>query len=387
LNPLLGFWNRPRTRALVYQTVLVVALVALVLSTAQTVLDNVHRAGIKTGFGFLGEEAGFAINQSLIPYGHESSYGRAIMVCFLNTLLLAAMTIVSCTVLGLVLALFRMSSNWLLSKLAEGYVELFRNVPLLLQLFFWYNAALRALPGKRESINFFGVAYLNIEGLFVPVPVYHPGTVAVLVSLALAFILAIGVHIWAARRQVRTGQPFPSLWVGLGLVVGVPFLVAAALGFPITWDVPHFERFNFVGGSEVQPELVAMLLGLTLYNTAFVGEIIRAGIQSVNKGQREAARSIGMRETAIYTKIVIPQARRLIIPPLTNQYLNLTKATALAAALGYPELFWALGGAIQSQTGQVLEIQVLTLGTYLVITAAIAGMMAWYNHRIQLVER
>jgi general L-amino acid transport system permease protein len=320
----------------------------------------------------------------LIPYAHESSYARAILVCFLNTLLLSALAIVACTVLGLVLALFRMSSNWLLSKLAEGYVELFRNVPLLLQLFFWYNAALRALPGKRESISFFGVAYLNIEGLFVPVPVFHEGSGAVLIALLLAVMAAVVLHFWAARRQVRTGQPFPSLWVGLGIIILVPCIVAAVLGFPVTWDVPHFQRFNFAGGTAVQPEFVAMLLGLTLYNTAFVSEIIRAGIQSVNKGQREAARSIGMRESAIYTKIVIPQARRLIVPPLTNQYLNLTKATALASALGYPELFWALNGAIQAQTGQVLEIQVLTLGTYLVITLAIAGLMAWYNHHVRL---
>jgi len=387
LSLLSRWWNRPGARALVYQTALVVALVALLVSTAQTVMDNVHRAGIKTGFGFLGEEAGFAINQSLIPYAHESSYGRAILVCFLNTLLLSALTIVACTVFGLVLALFRMSSNWLLSKLAEGYVELFRNVPLLLQLFFWYNAALRALPGKRESIDFFGVAYLNIEGLFVPVPVFHEGSSRVLIVVLIMAVAAVILHFWAARRQVRTGQPFPSFRVGLGLIVVVPALVATMFGFPVTWDVPHFERFNFVGGTEVQPEFVAMMLGLTLYNTAFVGEIIRAGIQSVNKGQREAARSIGMRERAIYTKIIIPQARRLIIPPLTNQYLNLTKATALASAIGYPELFWALGGAIQAQTGQVLEIQVLTLGTYLAITLGIAGLMAWYNYRIRLVEQ
>jgi len=385
MNPI-AMWNRPRVRALAYQAVLVAALIALIVVTAQTVADNIARLGIKTGFGFLGREAGFAINQSLIPYSHESTYGTAILVAFLNTLLLAAITIVLCTLLGLLLAFARMSSNWLLAKLAQGYVELFRNVPLLLQLFFWYNAALRMLPGKRESISFLDVAYLNIEGLFVPVPVFHEGSGVVGWSLLAALAAATALHVWARRRQDRTGQAFPSLGAGAAVVVLVPLLAAALAGFPIGWDVPHFERFNFAGGAALQPEFVAMLLGLTLYNASFVGEIVRAGIQSVHKGQREAARSIGLRELAIYARIIVPQAQRLIIPPLTNQYLNLTKATALAAAIGYPELLWALGGAIQAQTGQVLELQAITLGTYLAITSVIALLMNWYNRRMRLVE-
>ena len=340
----------------------------------------------ETGFGFLGHEAGFAINQSLIPYSHESTYAAAIFVAFLNTLLLAGLTIMLCTVFGLFLAFARMSSNWLLSKLAQLYVEMFRNVPLLLQLFFWYNAALRMLPGKRESADFFGIAFLNIEGLFIPVPVLHEGSAAVLWVAVLAVAAAAAVCVWARRRQNLTGRPFPTFLTGLAIVIAAPSLAAWTLGFPITWDVPHFERFNFVGGMVMQPELVAMLLGLTLYNTAFVGEIVRAGVQSVHTGQREAARSIGLTELQLYREIIVPQAKRLILPPLTNQYLNLTKATALAAAIGYPELLWALGGAIQAQTGQVIELQVITLGTYFVITSVIAFAMNWYNRRIRLVE-
>jgi general L-amino acid transport system permease protein len=381
-----ALWNSRRMRALFYQGALVAAVVLLFYATVQTVADNIARQGVKTGFGFLGREAGFAINQSLIPYSHESTYAMAIFVAFLNTLLLAALTIVLCTVLGLALAFARMSSNWLLAKLAQIYVEVFRNVPLLLQLFFWYNAALRMLPNKRESIALFDVAFLNIEGFFIPVPEFHEGTATVLWTGLVAFIGAVALHIWARRRQALTGQPFPSVTAGIALVIAAPFAVAWALGFPITWDVPHFERFNFVGGMVLQPEFVAMLLGLTLYNTAFVGEIVRAGVQSVHKGQREAARSIGLGELQLYREIIVPQAKRLILPPLTNQYLNLTKATALAAAIGYPELLWALGGAIQAQTGQVIELQIITLGTYLVITSVIALGMNWYNRRIRLVE-
>jgi general L-amino acid transport system permease protein len=383
---LVSLWHSRRIRALAYQGALIAAIAVLFYATVQTVSENIARQGVKTGFGFLGREAGFDINQSLIPYSHESTYAMAILAAFLNTVLLAALAIVACTVLGLVLAFARMSSNWLLAKLAHLYVEVFRNVPLLLQLFFWYNAALRMLPNKRDSIAFFDVAFLNIEGFFVPVPRFHEGTAVVLWTTVAAVAGAVVLHLWARRRQALTGQPFPSLIAGAALVIVVPFLVGAILGFPITWDVPEFQRFNFVGGAVLQPEFVAMLLGLTLYNTAFVGEIVRAGVQSVHKGQREAARSIGLSELQLYREIIVPQAKRLIVPPLTNQYLNLTKATALAAAIGYPELLWALGGAIQAQTGQVIELQIITLGTYLVITSVIAIGMNWYNARIRLVE-
>lgn len=387
MKAFINYWNHGNVRATFYQWGLVIGLILLVVWVVDTSSTNLARLGITTGFGFLADEAGFNISPALFPYTPQSSYGQAILVSLTNTLVLSAIAIFLATILGFFIAISRLSKNWLLRKLASGYVETFRNIPLLLQLFFWYFAALRLLPDKRQSVNLFDVAFLNVEGFVVPSPIFEPGAGAVGMAILVAFAAAYIVRRWARRRQTRTGQAFPVWRVGCGIVVLVPFLVAWLQGFPLSWEIPKFGRFNFQGGVALQPEFMAMLFGLTLYNGAFIGEIIRAGIMSVDKGQREAANSIGFRQSQIYMEIIIPQAMRLIVPPLTNQYLNLTKSTALAAAIGYPDLFWAISGAIEAQTGQVLELQAITLGAYLGISLTIAMIMNWYNRASRIPER
>jgi general L-amino acid transport system permease protein len=345
------------------------------------------RLGLKTGFDFLTDEAGFPISPALIDYSPKSTYAEAMIVTLLNTITLSGIAIVFATLLGFFIALSKLSPNLLLRKFGNCYVEIFRNVPLLLQLFFWYFAALKMLPGKRSSINFFDVAFLNIEGFFVPLPVLQEGGDIVVLSLLVGLCVSIVIWIWARFRQRNTGQPFPAFSVGIGLVILVPFFTAWVLDFPIGWEIPKFGRFNFNGGTSLEPEFTAMLFGLTLYNAAFIGEIIRAGILSVDKGQKEAAMSIGFSQMQAYSQVIVPQALRFIIPPITNQYLNLAKSTALAAAIGYADFFWAMDGAIAPQTGQVMELQAITLAGYLGISLFIAMLMAIYNQFSKIPER
>ena len=387
MNDLLVYWRRGSVRSLTYQWGLVVAIVLALFWLFDTANTNLDRLGIQTGFDFLDDEAGFQISQALFPYTAQSTYIDALLVTFTNTIVLSLIAAFLATFLGFFIALSRLSDNLLLRKFGDFYVEMFRNIPLLLQLFFWYFAALKLLPAKRESINLFDAAFLNIEGFVVPAPVFEAGANSLAWAIVISFLLAFGVWRWAKNRQIRTGQPFPSFIVGLGFIIVIPFIVAWFQDFPITWEIPKFGRFNFEGGIALQPEFTAMLFGLTLYNGAFIGEIVRAGILSVHKGQREAANSIGFTQMQIYSQIIVPQAMRLIIPPLTNQYLNLTKSTALAAALGYPDFFWALSGAIAAQTGQVLELQAITLFGYLGVSLFIAAIMAVYNRATRIPER
>ena len=303
------------------------------------------------------------------------------------TLILLVATSIASLLLGTIIVIMRISRIKVLRFFGTLYVEIFRNVPLLLHLFFWYFAALKLLPGKRQSVNFFDVAFLNIEGFMVPFPVFESGSGMVGLSILFSIVIAGAVWVWAKRRQTRTGEQFPKLAVAVTIVIVIPLLTLWAKGFPVTWDIPKFGRWNFEGGLALQPEFTAMLFALTLYNTSYIGEIIRAGIQSVHKGQREAAESIGFTQLQTYSEIVVPQAMRLIIPQLTNQYLNLAKSTSLAAAIGYPDLFWAIGGPITTQTGQVLELQSITLAAYLGISLFIALLMSMYNRATRIPER
>ena len=387
MENLLSYWRKGSVRSLTYQWGLVVAIVLALYWIFDTASTNLARLGINTGFGFLDDEAGFQISQTLFPYTAQSTYIDALLVTFTNTIVLSVIAIFIATFLGFFIALSRLSDNLLLRKFGNFYVEMFRNIPLLLQLFFWYFAALKLLPPKRDSINLFDVAFLNIEGFVIPTPILEAGANSIVWAIVISFTLAFGIWRWAKKRQMTTGEPFPSFIVGLGLVIFVPLIVAWIQDFPISWEIPKFGRFNYEGGIALQPEFTAMLFGLTLYNAAFIGEIIRAGILSVDKGQQEASKSIGFTQMQAYSQIIVPQAMRLIIPPLTNQYLNLTKSTALAAALGYPDFFWALSGAISAQTGQVLELQAITLFGYLGISLFIAAIMAIYNHATRIPER
>ena len=324
----------------------------------------------------------------LIEYSARgSTYGRAFWVGLLNTLLVAGIGIVIATILGFVVGISRLSRNWLLAKVAGGYVETIRNLPLLLQLLFWYNAVLKALPDIRDSIVIGGGVYLNNRGLFLPEPIFKSGFGAVLIALLAGVVGAAAFYTWARKRQEQTGQQAPVLRVAIALIVGLPLAVFFLAGFPLSFEFPQAGRFNVTGGLEILPEFAALLFGLSIYTAAFIAEVVRAGILAVSRGQTEAAYSLGLRPRLTLRLIVIPQAMRVIIPPLTSQYLNLTKNSSLAVAIGYPDLVQVFTGTVLNQTGQAVEVVAITMLVYLVISLATSLLMNLYNSRMALVER
>ena len=376
----------PKVRSIAYQAVLCAVIVFLAWSAINNAAENLARAKIASGFGFWENTAGFDISQTLIEYQAASTYGRAFWVGLINTLVVAGLGIVLATILGFLIGIARLSKNWLLGRIAGFYVETIRNIPLLLQLLFWYNAVLKALPGTRESLAIPGGGFLNNRGLFLPQPIFEPSASFALIGLVLGLIASIGYRVWARRRQMRTGQQAPVLWVTLGLIVALPLAVLALSGFPISFNFPEAGRFNMRGGMEMLPEFMALLFGLVIYTAAFIAEVVRAGIRSVSRGQTEAAYSLGLRPGPTLRLVVIPQAMRVIIPPLTSQYLNLTKNSSLAVAIGYPDLV-SVSTTTLNQTGQAIEAIGLMMAVYLVLSLAISGVMNWYNARVRLVER
>jgi general L-amino acid transport system permease protein len=383
-----AFYNDPRVRSFGYQFVLCVVIVLLVYGAASNAIDHLRRAHIASGFGFWNTTAGFDISQTLIGYSAQSStYGRAFWVGLLNTLLVAGIGVVLATILGFVIGISRLSKNWLLAKAAGGYVETIRNIPLLLQLLFWYNAVIKGLPEMRDSLVIAGGAYLNNRGLFLPQPFAKSGFGVVEIALLAGVAAAIAFYIWARRRQMRTGRQAPVVPVSLALVFGLPAVAFALAGFPLGFDFPQAGRFNITGGVEVLPEFAALLFGLTIYTAAFIAEVVRAGILSVSQGQVEAAYSLGLRPRPTLRLIVIPQAMRVIIPPLTSQYLNLTKNSSLAVAIGYPDLVQVFTGTVLNQTGQAVEVVAITMLVYLTISLVTSLLMNIYNRRMALVER
>jgi general L-amino acid transport system permease protein len=385
--PRVAIYNRPKIRAVFYQLLVLVALLWLGFEIALNAKANLDAQKITSGFGFLDNTAGFGINQSLIPYNEADTYARVFFVGLLNTLLVAAIGIVLATILGFFVGLARLSPNWLVARLAGGYVELIRNLPLLFQLLFWYLAVLGTLPGPRQSISLFGEIFLNNRGIIVPAPVAGEGSGAVIAVFALSVIATVALRVWAKRRQMRTGRQFPLFWAGLALVVGPTLVALVAMGFPIGFESPELRGFNFVGGVRLLPEFIALLVALTTYTAAFIAEVVRAGVLAVPRGQTEAAFALGLRRGLALRLIVVPQALRVIVPPLTNQYLNLTKNSSLAVAVGYPDLFAVFAGTALHQTGQAIEIIAITMAVYLAISLITSALMNWYNARIQVAER
>jgi general L-amino acid transport system permease protein len=385
--PRVAIYNRPKIRAAFYQLVLLAALLWLGVEIALNAKANLDAQKITSGFGFLHNTAGFGINQSLIAYNESDTYARVFFVGLLNTLLVAAIGIVLATILGFLVGLGRLSPNWLVARLAGGYVELIRNLPLLFQLLFWYLAVLGTLPGPRQSISLFGEIFLNNRGMIVPAPVVGEGTGAVIAVFALSVIATLALRVWAKRRQMRTGRQIPLFWAGLALVVGPQLAALIAMGFPIRFESPELRGFNFVGGVRLLPEFIALLVALTTYTAAFIAEVVRAGVLAVPRGQTEAAFALGLRRGLALRLIVLPQALRVIVPPLTNQYLNLTKNSSLAVAVGYPDLFAVFAGTALHQTGQAIEIIAITMAVYLAISLITSALMNWYNARIQVAER
>jgi general L-amino acid transport system permease protein len=387
-EPRVAFYNQPKVRSIAYQVGLCVLIGFLVYGAASNAIVNLERAHIASGFGFWGNTAGFDISQTLIAYDSQiSTYGRAFWVGLLNTLLVGGLGIVFATIIGFVVGIARLSRNWLVAKFASGYVETIRNVPLLLQLLFWYNAVLKALPALQDSYKIPGGIFLNNRGLFIPQPIIGHGFGWVEIAVAAGIVATILFYVWARWRQEHTGQQAPVFTVAAGLIIGLPLVVMALAGFPLTFDFPQGGRFNITGGVEVLPEFAALLFGLSLYTAAFIAEVVRAGILAVSRGQTEAAFSLGLQAGPTLRLIVVPQAMRVIIPPLTSQYLNLIKNSSLAVAIGYPDLVQVFTGTVLNQTGQAVEVVAITMAVYLTISLTTSLLMNIYNSRIALVER
>ncbi|MBI3705318.1 MAG: amino acid ABC transporter permease [Rhizobiales bacterium] len=383
VRPQRSFLTDPTLRSIIYQALLCAAVGLLVYAAISNAADNLARARIATGFGFWNTTAGFDISQTLIEYNSRgSTYGRAFWVGLLNTLLVGGLGIVFATVLGFVIGIARLSSNWLVAKAAAGYVELIRNLPLLLQLLFWYNAVLKALPDTRDSYVVAGSVFLNNRGLTLPKAILQDGSGALAVALIAGLLAAVAYRIWAKRRQALTGKPAPVLRVMAALLMLPPLLYVAFHGFPATFEFPARGRFNITGGVEVLPEFAALLFGLVIYTAAFIAEAVRAGIQAVPNGQVEAAKALGVRPNLALRFVVIPQAMRVIIPPLTSQYLNLVKNSSLAVAVGYPDLVQVFAGTVLNQTGQAVEVIALTMAVYLTISLTASLAMNVYNRLI-----
>jgi len=386
-NGLAGLLYRPEVRRVVYQVLILGAVAFAAWWVVDNVAANLRRQGIVAGLDFLGETAGFDISQSLIAYSNLSTYGRAFWVGLLNTLLVAVLGIVAATVIGFVIGIARLSSNWLVARLAGAYVEIARNLPLLLQLFFWYAAVLQTLPSPRQSYVLPLGAYLNVRGLHLPAPVAQPGFWAVALALAAGLAVAVAVWFWARRRQALTGERFPAFWTGLAAIVVLPLLAFLAAGSPLRFDYPQLQGFNFQGGITLLPELIALLLGLSIYTASFIAEIVRAGILGVSKGQTEAAQALGLSRGRTLRLVVVPQAARIIIPPLTSQYLNLTKNSSLAVAIGYPDLVNVFAGTVLNQTNKhAVEVILITMGVFLTLSLLTSLFMNWFNRRMALVE-
>jgi general L-amino acid transport system permease protein len=380
-------WNDPHYRALFFQILLVIGLGAFLYTIVNNTLSNMETRGISTGFAFLTERSGFDILQSLIPYSADSTYGRTFIVGLLNTILITILGIFFATILGFIVGVARLSKNWLISKIATVYIEIFRNIPLLIQIFFWYFAVLQAMPGAKSSFSFADSFFLNVRGMYAPYPVPQEGFDLTMIAMAIGIVLAFVIRRWSKKRQQLTGQQFPVVWTALGLIIGLPLIVFLVSGSPLTWDIPELERFNFQGGTRIIPELLALLIALSIYTAAFIAEIVRSGILAVSKGQSEAALSLGLQPNQNLRLVVIPQAMRVIIPPMTSQYLNLAKNSSLATAIGYPDIVSVFMGTTLNQTGQAVEIIAMTMAVYLTISLLISLFMNWYNAKMALVER
>jgi general L-amino acid transport system permease protein len=382
-----SFINDPKVRSIGLQLVALIVVIFLGWSFAENARDNLAAQKIATGFGFLDNTAGFGINQTLIPYSETSTYGRAFIVGLLNTILVAVVGIFIATIIGFLVGIGRLSKNFMVRTISTVYVEVLRNLPPLFQILFWYLAVLSAMPGPRNSISVFGEVFISNRGIIIPRPLFGEGAGIVVWAIGLAILAVILFRHWAASRQEETGRRLPVLWVSLCVLVGLPLAAMIATGFPISFEVPELKGFNFVGGVRVIPEFVALTLALATYTAAFIAENVRAGIQSVSHGQTEAAHSLGLRHGQTLRLVVIPQAMRVIIPPLTSQYLNLTKNSSLAVGIGYPDLVAVFAGTSLNQTGQAIEIIAITMGVYLLLSIITAIIMNAYNKRVALVER
>lgn len=384
--PRVAPWNNPSVRAWVYQVVVMGLVLAIAVFLINNTLTNLSERSIRTGFGFLDREAGFRMGESIIPIEPSNSYGRAILAGFLNTLKVAILGIILCTVVGVVIGIARLSRNWLVQKLATVYVETLRNIPILLQLFFWYAIITGTFPNSQEAWKPLPGVFISKSGILHAVPVADPAHLWIGIALLAGIIATVFYGRWVRRQQQATGRRPALLAPALGLIVGLPFLVFLGFGAPLAWDLPVMGRFRFTGGQEITPEFLALWIGLGLYTAAFVAEVVRGGILAVDWGQTEAAGALGLRRGLVLRLVVLPQALRVIIPPTTNQYLNLTKNSSLAVAVGYPELT-SVTDTTLNQTGQAVECIAIMMAIYLAISLSISAGMNLYNRAVQIPDK
>ncbi len=372
-------------RAAVYQVLLALLVVAAGYYLYSNVTSNLRAQNIATGFGFLGQIAQFQIGQTAIEYSPSDNYARALLVGLVNTLFVSICGIVLATIVGFTVGISRVSGNWLLMKVATGYVEVVRNVPVVLQVIF-FAVVLRNLPVVREAIDIFGFGMLSNRGLSIAVPVAHSVHGWILAGFAAGVVLAVLVSIWARRRRDATGQHLETLWINLALILGIPALIWLLGGAPSEMSIPALQGFRIAGGLTMSPEFAALLIGISTYSSGFIAEIMRAGIQATPKGQIEAAKSIGLRPRFVMSYIVLPQALRVIVPPLTSQYVNVMKNSSIAVVIGYPDLV-SIGNTMMNQTGQAVEAIALMMLVYLTISLVTSGLMNLYNRAVAIKER
>lgn len=378
-------WNDERFRAIIYQIIVFALVVVGIWFLISNLLDNLHSRNIQTGFAFLDKEAGFAISESLIEYKLTDTYLRALSVGFLNTLFVSFLGIIGCTILGTIVGVSRLSPNWLISRLALVYVEVMRNIPLLIHLFFWYSLLTEILPGPRQALNPIDGVYLSNRGIMFP-KLEGEGLLYIWIGLLIGIVLSILNSYRCKLKHAKTGKCSPVFWVNTLMIIGLPIVGGLLASSSIQWSVPELKGFNFRGGSLFTPEMSALLIGLVLYTSAFVAEIVRSGIQSVGRGQWEAGESLGLSKMRTLQLVVMPQAIRVMIPSMSNTYMNLMKNSSLAVAIGYPDIV-SISNTMLTQTGQAIEAIFIIMLAYLTVSLCIAQFMAWLNRRMMIVER
>jgi len=382
-----SFLRNEKVRGILYQLITIIGFVIFIMYVAGNTAHNIEARGIKSGFDFLNSASGFEITETPIPFSASSTHWEVFKVGLINTLIISFFGVILTSILGLIIGVARLSSNWIISRLAYTYIELFRNIPILLQILFWYNIVLASLPSARNSISFFDHIFLNKKGAFMPAPIFEDGSWLMVAGVVLAIALGFLVSKWAKKKHDETGKEFPVFITNLGLLILVPLIAYYASGQPLHFDYPEASRFGFKGGKVISPEFMALLFALSIYTATFVAEAIRSGIEAVAKGQKEAATALGLSPMQSLKLVVLPQAIRISIPPIINQYLNLIKNSSLAAAIGYPELVTVFAGTSLNITGQAIEIIAITMFTYLMISLIVSLILNWFNNKMKIKER
>lgn len=387
MNFLSRIWRHEESRAVVMQILVIFAVFGSFGWLVSNLVTNFAALNKNFGFDFLSQPAGYDINQTLIEYTNRSSHFRAALVGLLNTFMVAIFGIVLATIMGVILGIIRLSNNWLARNVTYWYIEFTRNVPILLHILLWHGIIINTLPHPKKAMSIGDVSFLTNRGFYVPEPIAEVGISVLYLAIVAAVVFAVFFSRYAKKLQSETGRQLPVFWVNLGVLIIVPMIAFLAAGSPITFEYPVLKGFNFKGGMHLLPEFVALTFALAIYTAAFIAENVRAGILAIHKGQREAAEALGLRPGRVMSLVILPQARRVIIPPLTSQYLNLTKNSSLAIAIGYMDLVATLGGITLNQTGREIETMLMVMGMYLAISLAISMAMNWYNSSVKLVDR